>query len=169
MLLSKYPALITLVKELYYNYHAKIKFTINPRISGLAFYDTSDKTICLHKEDYLTNEQVIMEELLHAVQHHLLGTFYMSAKKNAKFEVKVIRDVLGKDSSYYGLTGKENIDICKDYPYWIYYMRNGGRTNAEEFNKFAYAWQDELNSRYDKNFNPMLLNYCIQEMIKYRK
>lgn len=27
MLLSKYPALITLVKELYYNYHAKIKFT----------------------------------------------------------------------------------------------------------------------------------------------
>lgn len=49
MLLSKYPALITLVKELYYNYHAKIKFTINSRVDWHIMIHLIKLSVCIKK------------------------------------------------------------------------------------------------------------------------
>lgn len=133
----------------------------------MAYYDTSNKTICLHKEDYLTNEQVIMEELLHAVQHHLLGTFYMSAKKNAEFEVKVIRDVLRNSCSHYTFENDFKDETFHGYSNWVYFMILGGQTSTKTFNDYARKWTEEVNSRYESNFNPLLLNYCIR--LKHQK
>ena len=168
VILSKYPCLINLLKELHYNHGVKIKFEIKSRMDGMGCFDINSKTISFRSESYMQEEQVVLEELLHVLQYYLCGSSHMYAKKNAEYEIKVIRDVICRSSgSYYGMTGKEEIGYIKGYGMLISCMQTGRYSpKKEEFNQWARDWQDELTARYSDDFEPCLLWMCIGELKK---
>ena len=167
------PCLCMMMKHLHYNLRVKIKFEINPRINGLARFDSSSGTISFRDESCIEEVEVLIEELLHVFQCYCFNM--TNVNKNAEYEVKVIRDVLNylRDNtinSFYGISGEEISQYQGTYKYWLYEMVVLERfPQAEEFDSWFILWRGENRLPSATYYMPALLQWCLSEIYLLKK
>ncbi|WP_155828276.1 hypothetical protein [Butyricimonas synergistica] len=142
-----------------------ITFKIDPYLSGMAMFDTSNWTITFRDIASITQESV-EEEILHAVQLVLCGASTMSrSSKNIEFEVKVFRDLWEAvkmnciPSSYFGISGLEREGYEDEYKIFIACLYNWGWGDFfnDKFKELSEEWKGET-LQYNKYFSPYLIS-----------
>lgn len=134
-----------------------------------------------HKLAFVTEgnitSDVLMEELLHAVQHACYGDFLMNdAHRNVEFEVKMLQDAMffEKNGSFGALRGAFNLDDYVNDPSYIYdyqsfvlcMAQKGGVFDMSEYQWLYSRWQGYLSDESLSTFEPGLLNVIVKYLFE---